>query len=781
MQDKAGRKGIIDAYVSAAPAGFPDGMRIRDQAEEVLDILYRRKWFILIVFVIVAAGAAVYSFTRTPIYQSSSVIMVDLGRTSLSKNEDAVSVGDNLFATNERSLAGEIFVIETSARIAERVHDRISGPQKGYVRFAPASMAVNAMSVTGVSSDPEQAALLANLYAEEYVALTKDASRTHMTSSREFLEQQEKERKAELREAEERVKEYIESTGTASMGAGSANLVGDIAAFQSQLDDARIELESRQATLASTERELETLSPQLANRIASRLDLKIAAVQSKLAELEVAKEEILLYNPNRSAADLEKTRLPQIDRQIAQLRSEIETLSSDYVDEVIATGGISSGEEGLSYVAELKRRAVEERTAINGLQARMDVLQNRLAERRRELRALPEQEVQLARLERAKQQAEEAYEYIAEQLRSKRIEEETEPGYAHILRRATEPSRPVSPDHQRNLILGGFFGILLALGGALARDKLDSRIYKPDSIRDGGREVLGVIPDMKPLVKSQFSKSAFVEQDGQTYATTLATHLSPFSTVAEAYRHLRTRIQFSIPDRVIRTILVTSAGMGEGKSTSAANLAIVMAQADRRTLLIDADLRRPQLKDMFGTGKRPTLMQLLTNAPEFELEALRTNIENLYLVTAREALEEIGDEKRLLAKNPSELLGSARMRDLLEVFRDRFDVIVIDTPPLGAATDAALLATQCDATILVTRSGQTREAELEDAHETLDNVGATVIGTLLNDFDVSQAYGQKYKYDHYSKYGIYSHYQIYNQTLNGSSKAIRGIFRRTRV
>ncbi len=776
MKDKKGQQGIIHSYVSAVPSTYPSGSSGREQVENVLDTLYRRKWLIIVVFILVAAGAAIYSFTQVPIYEARSLIMVDLGKTSLSANAP-MSVGSNLFATNERTLAGEIFVIESSAKIAERVNARLDGQINGQVRFRPASSSVNAMSVIGMSSDPAHAALLANLYAEEYVQLTREASRTHMTQSREFLEHQMEERLAELHAAEDRVKNYIERAGATALDAGGSRIVREVEALETQIADANIELQTRQATFDSIEEELNTLSPQLADRIASRLDLKINAVHAKLAELEVAKDEILLHNPGKSASELQNTMLPQIERQMEQLHAEIESLSADYVDEVIATGGVSSGEEGLSYVGELKRRLIQERIAINGLTTRIDVMRQRLNQRQAELRAFPSQAVDLARLERAKEQAEEAFNYVAQQLRAKRIEEETEPGYAHILQRAVEPSAPVGPDHPRNLILGGFFGILLALGLALVADKLDNRIYKPDSIVDEERDVIGVIPNLQPLLKSQFAKAEYTELDGRKYSTSLVAYLSPYSTVAESYRHVRTRIQFSLPDKVIQTILVTSPGVGEGKSTTASNLAVTMAQADRRTLLIDADLRRPQQRRIFDATENTTLYQLLTGPRSIKTDGMRTNIDNLYLITARNEFgihtnglefESAADDILRAARNPAELLGSVRMRELLAELKEEFDVIIIDTPPLGAATDAVLLSTQCDASIIVARAGKTKEAEVNDAFATLENVGATVIGSILNGFDVSLAYGQKYRYD-YSKYGIYAQYQYYD-TMEGTSR-----------
>src|SRR5690606_24739804 len=168
--------------------------------------------------------------------EARSLIMVDLGKTSLAANAP-MSVGSNLFATNERTLAGEIFVIESSAKIAERVNARLDGKINGQVRFRPASTSVNALPVIGISSHPAQASRLANLYAEEYVQLTREASRTHMTESREFLEKQMEERLTELHAAEDRVKNYIERAGATALDAGGSRIVNEVESLEKQIAD----------------------------------------------------------------------------------------------------------------------------------------------------------------------------------------------------------------------------------------------------------------------------------------------------------------------------------------------------------------------------------------------------------------------------------------------------------------------------------------------------------------------------------------------------------------
>ena len=186
---------------------------------------------------------------------------------------------------------------------------------------------------------------------------------------------------------------------------------------------------------------------------------------------------------------------------------------------------------------------------------------------------------------------------------------------------------------------------------------------------------------------------------------------------------------------VVETVLVTSANPSEGKSVTSANLAIVMAQAGRKTLLIDADLRKPTGHKKFGLPREPGLVQRLFSEEPFTLEGLHQPADDLWVLTAGS-----------LAPNPSELLGSRRMRELMDEMREHFDLIIFDAPPVLAATDAVLLSTQCDATLVVTRAGQTRDHDLDSALEALHGVGASVIGTVLNGFDVTKSYGYRYKY-----------------------------------
>jgi len=748
----------------------------RKQIEQALDMLYRRKWTVILIFLLVAGSTAAYTFSLEPTYETPSFVMLDLtgGRrttTSSTTTSTGVPTDEELFARNDRTLTGELQVLQLSGQLQQRVFDRMQKMQSdeggatnldstgqaaipvfnGYVKFeADARSGLNIIKMIGVSSVPRDAAILANLYAEEYVQLTKEASRTHISASRKLLEEQEQKRFGELQSREEAMQIYLSREGAIGLDQGNTYLIQQMAQLDAQRDDTRIDLQMRQASLNALESEINEINPQLARRIASNVDQRIIQLQEQVAEKDISKNQILLQNPNLAPND---SRLEAINRQLQQLHDEIQRLSTQYVEEVSAAGGLTGSVDGLSYVANLRQQVIQERITISGLQAKLQVIEGRLRSYQGDLQSIPQQSLEMARLERARLHAEQLYQFVVQRLQEVQVNEESEPGYAQVLRTAVVPLLPVGPDTQRNLILGLFFGLMLGLGVAVARDLLDNRIYKPDQLQSHGYGVIGTIPDMRPLIRTEFKGQEYLEQDGQRLSTGLVTLLSPISPIAEAYRHVRTSIQFSLPDTLVETLLITSASVEEGKSTTAANLAVIMAESGRRTLLIDADLRRPRDHELFGVDLAPGLVQFLLEEPTFDAALVKTSIENLYVMPAG----------RVVSRS-SELFATKRMRDFLEELRAEFDFIIIDTPPVRVATDAALLATQCDATILVTRAGKTKEGELEFGMEALTGVGARVIGTLLNGFNVSMAYGYKYRYQHYDRYAQYSKYGYYGDT-----------------
>lgn len=743
------------------------------QFRAYIDVLYRRKWTILVCLQVGIAAVALYAFTQPPEHRADSLVLVNLSsqweqywRSYAAQEEQLVPDGRSMFATNDRTLSGELFLLQTSLAIPQRVAGRLdemkaATPEaetpQGYVRFTEASEGINVIQVTAISPDPKHAVLLANLYAEEYVRLTQESSRSFLSASRRSLEQEEQRRRVQLDQSEVALNSYMSEQRAVSLDRESAFLVGQIATLETELGEVRIDLQSLKISLQGLEEELQQISPQLTRRIvASGVQQRIADLQKRIADLEADKEEILLRYPKlrESEANNTDSELLPINQKIQRLQQQLKDLAQQYVEEVVAAGGIAAGETGLNYIAELKQRAVQTQSSISAKEATIQVMESRLATYQAELDRLPGQQMRLAQLERGRQQAEQMYQSVVQRLQQVRLEEESQPGYAQVLRQASEPALPVSPDPKRLLVLGAVFGLLLGIGVALMLDQLDNRIYKADQLEEQGYSTIGVVPNLKPLIKRSFNGAAFVDKDGQRLATSLITPLYPMSPIAEAYRHIGTNIQFTSPSTPGQTLLITSPNVEEGKSTLASNLAIAMVHVGRRVLLIDADLRRPKLHTLFGLHRRVGLEQLLGGVSDLDMETLRTNFENLYVLTARGVSAHASDAARP-PLNPVDLLRPESIRQALGSLRHQFDLIIVDAPPVLVATDAMILSTQCDATLLLVRAGKTKETELDESMRILERVGTTVIGTVLNGFDITMAYGQRYKYQHYSTYGHY--------------------------
>jgi capsular exopolysaccharide synthesis family protein len=213
--------------------------------------------------------------------------------------------------------------------------------------------------------------------------------------------------------------------------------------------------------------------------------------------------------------------------------------------------------------------------------------------------------------------------------------------------------------------------------------------------------------------------------------TNLITLTDARSPQAEAYRSLRTNLEFSSLDEPLRTMLVSSAAPGEGKSTTLANLGVINAQAGKRVILLDCDLRRPKLHELLGLSNNVGVSTALLE-PDGDLPLQATEVPNLQVMTAGP-----------LPPNPADLLASKRMNTLLAQLAEQADLILLDAPPVTAATDAALLATKVEGVLLVVSAGQTRRDDAERARDLLEKVNAYVVGAVLTNAVVdASAYGE---------------------------------------
>jgi capsular exopolysaccharide synthesis family protein len=295
---------------------------------------------------------------------------------------------------------------------------------------------------------------------------------------------------------------------------------------------------------------------------------------------------------------------------------------------------------------------------------------------------------------------------------------------------ASPPLDPASPRVLLNTLLAMLVGLLLAVGIAFLVEYLDDTLKSPEAVEAAtGLPTLGTIIRMKG-------------DEGRSPIYRLAAILYPRSPAAEAYRTLRTNIEFASLDAPARTILVTSAIPGEGKTTTAANLAAVFAQAGHTTLLVDADLRKPGVHKIFDLPNTAGLTSLLrTDEARLQDVAQATDQEHLSVLTTGP-----------LPPNPAELLRSTRMQTVLERLAASSEFVIVDSPPLQAVTDAAILSSLVDGTVLVVDAGRTRSGAVRNGREALAKVGARVLGVTLNRMSESMS-GDYYYYDYYGGYG----------------------------
>ncbi|ANP71449.1 polysaccharide biosynthesis tyrosine autokinase [Cryobacterium arcticum] len=269
---------------------------------------------------------------------------------------------------------------------------------------------------------------------------------------------------------------------------------------------------------------------------------------------------------------------------------------------------------------------------------------------------------------------------------------------------ATVPSKPVSPNVPLNIVLGTLVGLALGVGLAVLRETLETRVRNEHDV-----EGVTQVPILGGIVF-----------DPRARDRPLIVHVDPRSPRAESFRTLRTNLQFLDVGRTDRSFVVTSSIESEGKSTTGANLAIALADAGSRVLLIDADLRRPKVAEYMGVEGAVGLTDLLIGRAELDDLIQPWGKAQLFVLPAGQ-----------IPPNPSELLGSARMSHFIGEFNRMFDVVIYDTPPLLPVTDAAILAKNVGGAIIVVAAGRTHKNQLKGAISALDNVGAPISGLVL--------------------------------------------------
>ena len=739
------------------------------QLHRLIEILWSGKWILLGVVAVVVLGAAIYTYSIPTTYQTSSLLLVnrDGGAASGIVSQFSGSRYSPVQSQN-RTLQNELLVLQQSMTIPNRVAERLvemgrhpdtgepislltnaSGARlgtqqvayrvRGAIRAGAYGQEVDAIRIASTGGDAYDAALVANLYAEEYIRRTREKSRESLQASRSFLETQAEKLKAEVEAAEDNIENYMQREGAVGLDQEATRVVTEIAELEAQRRALDIELRMARSSMDLVEAELDDVEPRLAEQLSSSTEQVLSTVQDEKARLQARIDQIERENPELPPGGTLRRDLRRMKERVQRLQTQADSLARRYVDGALATVGTGGTQEGgVGYVAQQRRALAQRRVEVSGMEARMRALDDQLAERRAALQTIPAQSMELAQLQRERRSTERIYGFVQEKLQETRLAEESEMGYAEVIREAG-PGYPISPNMNRNLILALLFGLGLGGGLVFLRERLDTRIQQPDDLREHGHRLIGVVPSMDALIATEFDGAESIEIDGRPVQTSLSMLVSPMSAVAESYRRIRTNLQFARPDKALHSIAISSAEKGEGKSTTSANLAIALASAGKNTLLVDADLRRPRAHKIFGLDREPGLSHLLYD-DEINVDAFATDIDALWVLPAGETVP-----------NPAELLSSQRMRDLIDNLKDDFDYVLFDTPPVLLFSDALGLASRCDGTILIASAKTTDGRAFDHAVDLLGDVEADLLGAVLNRYDSSsllQGYGYNYGYAH---------------------------------
>jgi tyrosine-protein kinase Etk/Wzc len=594
------------------------------------------------------------------------------------------------------------------------------------------------------AGSPRQAMNIINNIIDNCISLNKELNKAELIQLRKFLDDQVVYKGEELRKSEEALKQYREKEKLVSLDKETSETITRLAEAQAQLEHSLVEMDAFLEQKRSLENQLQERKNALSSEVAVVATPLLRELQSEYAKLvseKVNYETLLEYDrvdPSEYQVQL-KSIENRMNAQKAMLQAE--------ATKIAATSMVY---DPLMVAQDLTVKILDIETQIKGLRAKITALQRIVQDYDAELSRLPSQSLELARLVRKMEVDQKTYGIMLERLEETRIQEAGQKGNIKELDRAILPDFPIKPKKKLNILLGALIGLGFGIGLTFLLEYFDDSIKDPEELERIGFPILASIPEIssREVVSNAQSENENSEDifEAKQIETRLVTHFDPKSPISESYRTLRTNIQFKNKQTKQHVILVTSSAPKEGKSTTVANLAITMAQMGNKTVLIDADLRRPVMHSIFNFKKESGITNFLIGNKDLGEIIKPTFVENLSVIPCGP-----------LPPNPSELLSSAEMAKLIVKLKEKFEVILFDSPPVIAVTDAAILSTLVDGVILVIKAHQTHREAIKRAKNLLDNAEAKIFGSLLNGVNIKKTYGTNYYYYYYHYYQYYGH------------------------
>ena len=553
------------------------------------------------------------------------------------------------------------------------------------------------VDITFNTPNPALSQRLANEHATSFIQMILENRFNLTQEAREFLGRKLTELREKVQRAENQLHDFRRQHGVVSLEKGENIVVDRLVDLNKQLTQARSErIQTESLYQMTRNKNHEYLAQVLGNPMILQLKTSLANMEGERVRLS-------------SIYTQEHPRIHELDRQIAAAKK---TMANEI-------GTIVRGIES-NYAASRAREQALEAEAKRQQQMALDLKQVGVDY------AVLNEEVAVHRG---------LYENVLKRMNETNVANDLAASNIQVVQRAELPSVPGSPNTLFNLIVSGLLGLFLSLACVFFLEYMDATVSTPQQVWAAvSLATLGVVPHIKSIPRRYRSTNANLapatqressRQDDSRIRKEVMLARDPLSMISESYRTIRTALLLSQADRPPKVILLTSPSPNEGKTVTTLNLAMAFAQGGKRALVIDADLRKGRCHQLVNLRTRQGLANVLTGGLELNNAIKETEVQNFYMLP-----------RGVLAPNPGDLLMSQKMRDVLGELRNSFDFVVIDSPPIIAVSDAALLSALCDGVVLVLNGQKTTAASARRAMERLDKVGARTLGVILNGIDI---------------------------------------------
>ena len=716
-----------DNMVPGPQDGGPPVEAFDGLSESLFEILWRRRWTILLISILALLAGVFYLQRARPLYSSTSRLYVEQAGPQVWERDAGGMVtrwSNYLYTQAELIRQTEVLSAALSGLDMGGLEtfDGVSNPVAALRRGLEVVVGKKdeIINVSFTSPDPDEAAHIVNTVVDAYITSHSERQRTTSAEVVRILREEKVKRDLELKEKLEAMVAFSQSNEGLAYGTDQSSniIVRRLERFQEALDQAqlaRIEAKSfyeaakKMAGDPSGLRQL--VEAQRAKGVYIASATEISTLKSELKRLQRDRADCLQrLKPDAPA-------IAALDAEIDRVGAQIIELDKDF-----ATRQLGVAEE--QYLAAVERERELEKS---------------LEQQRAKAVSLNDQLSQYMLLQSDYEQTRRFCEILDDKIRKLNVDPQVGSLNIEIVEAAKPPTAPSEPQKARVMGLALCLGLFAGVGLALVREWRDERLRSTQEISALlGLPVLGAVPAMTwpkqtPSIRGQ------------------KVRISSDSREAEAFRTVRTAVFFGAPKDETRTILVTSPGPAEGKSTVASNLAIAMAQAGQKVMVVDADFRRPMQHKIFKLDRKAKgLSSILADEMSIDDAVEHSNTQNLDILTCGPTVS-----------NPAEMINSESFRRIMAELADRYDRVIIDSPPIVAVTDSQILAALCDATVLVLRAeASTRKVSLQ-ARESLAGVQARVLGVVVN--AVPRKSG---RYGYYGGYGYY----YYGYSGNGGRK-----------